>query len=70
MIHGIALLWLRETDSAHFPSDVNPLVVIFLLDYLILSFPWQDVMERSTETTPSQRPSFSCVTWSRQFSSA
>jgi hypothetical protein len=36
MIHGIALLWLRETDSAHFPSDVNPLVVIFLLDYRIL----------------------------------
>jgi hypothetical protein len=33
MIHGLALLWLRETDSANFPSDVNPRVVIFLLDY-------------------------------------
>jgi hypothetical protein len=35
MLHGIALLWLRETDSANFPSDINWSVVIFLLDYPI-----------------------------------
>jgi hypothetical protein len=37
MLHGIALLWLRETDSANFPSDINWPVVIFLLDYLIFA---------------------------------
>jgi hypothetical protein len=33
MIHGIGLLWRRETDVANFPSDFNWPIVIFLLDY-------------------------------------
>jgi hypothetical protein len=33
MMHGIGLLWLRETDSANFPSNFTWPIVIFLLDY-------------------------------------
>jgi hypothetical protein len=37
-LHGIGLLLLGKADSAHFPSDFNVPVVIFLLDYQIFIY--------------------------------